>query len=355
MLPSNYLSSGTARMRAFMNSEKIVLDHGAGGLLSNQLITNTIVPRLHEVYLGKMEDSAILRIQAQQIAVTTDSFVIDPIFFDGGDIGKIAVCGTVNDLAVSGASPIYLTLAFVLEEGFLISSFEKILDSICAAAKEAMVHIVAGDTKVVRKGEVDKIFINTAGVGVFSDGSRALSVDLIREGDHIIVSGQLGNHSIHILSIREGLGFEQRIKSDCAPLNLMIKDVLDAFGSDLHCMRDITRGGLGTLVNEMAQAIHCGMELNEHDLPLLHETTMAADMLGVNPMYLANEGNVCIFADPTSSASVVERLHCHKYGEHAAIVGTVKRTTDNQVVMRTRDGEVTKVDFLYGAELPRLC
>lgn len=332
----------------------IVLDHGTGGKLSGELVA-AITERLGEVHAGKLEDSAILPVGAGKIAVTTDSFVIDPIFFGNGNIGHVAVCGTVNDLAVSGATPKYLTLALVLEDGFPIEDLERILDAVREAAKEAGVLIVAGDTKVVRKGEVDKIFINTAGVGEFLPGTRPYSVSEIRPDDHLIVTGQLGNHSIHILSIREGLGFEQRIKSDCAPLNGLIADVIGEYGEYVRSIRDITRGGLGTVLNEIAAAIGRGIAIEEDKLPILHETAMAADMLGVNPIYLANEGNLLLFVAPEKSAEIAERLRAHPYGRSASVIGRVARAASPEVVLTTAAGETKTVDLLYGAELPRLC
>lgn len=335
--------------------ENIILDHGTGGLLSQDLISSIITAKLEDVHLGKMEDSAILEVSSRRLAMTTDSFVIDPIFFGEGNIGKVAVCGTVNDLAVSGAKPLYLSLALVLEEGFPIKDLEEILDSIRETAKEAGVYIVAGDTKVVKKGEVDKIFINTTGIGVFEGDVAPFSVNSIQEGDDIIITGQLGNHSIHILSIREGLGFEQRINSDCAPLNHMITELKNHFGDSIHCMRDITRGGLGTVLNEVSETINTGIKIQEKDIPMLAETIMAADMLGVNPMYLANEGNVCMFVSPEVSEEVVRVLKNTKYGKEAAVIGKVTQTKERQVLMEAKSGELKLIELLYGAGLPRLC
>ncbi len=296
----------------------------------------------------------MLDIDARRIAMTTDSFVVDPIFFGNGDIGKLAVCGTVNDLAVSGAVPRYLTLALVLEEGFPIRGLERVLDSVREAATEADVAIVAGDTKVVRAGEVDRIFINTAGVGEIKRDLQ-LGMAQVSPGDAVIVTGQLGNHSIHILSLREGLGFEQRIGSDCAPLNGMVDALLDAHGQDVHCMRDITRGGLGTVLNEMAEGAEASIWIDQERLPILHETAMAADMLGVNPMYLANEGNLCVFVDGAAAPAALETLRAHPYGQAAEIVGVVGERSDPPVALRQPDGTQSTIELLRGAELPRLC
>jgi hydrogenase expression/formation protein HypE len=332
----------------------IELDHGTGGALSQELIGGLIAPRLGSVHEGRMEDSAVLDLAARRIAMTTDSFVVDPIFFGNGDIGKLAVCGTVNDLAVSGATPRYLTFALVLEEGFPLRALERVLDSVREAASEAGVSIVAGDTKVVRAGEVDRIFINTAGVGELTR-DVTLGMQHVAPGDAVIVTSQLGNHSIHILSLREGLGFEQRIGSDCAPLNGLVGELLDGHASSIHCMRDITRGGLGTVLNEMADGAGVSIWVDEERLPILHETAMAADMLGVNPLYLANEGNLCLFVDGDAAPAVVERLRAHRYGRDAEIVGVVGDRCDPPVAMRHADGSQSTVEVLRGAELPRLC
>ena len=333
----------------------IILDHGSGGLLSQDLVTNIIVPRLGKRYLGKMEDSAVFKLKESTIAMTTDSFVIDPIFFGNGNIGKISICGTVNDLAVSGAKPLYLTLAMVIEEGFPLSDLKKILEAITETAKEAGVYIVAGDTKVVRKGEVDKIFINTSGVGVFTQDSTKLTMSSVKEGDDIIVTGQIGNHSIHILSMREGLGYEQKVLSDCAPLNKMIDKVLKKHANNIHYMRDLTRGGLGSALNEISTAINKGIEIKLYEIPIQQETQMAADMLGVNPIYLANEGTLVIFCSPDVANDVIAVLKADKYGKKSSVVGKVKRTKDNKVISVNNEGEIKLIDHLYGQELPRLC
>jgi hydrogenase expression/formation protein HypE len=337
-----------------MSSGLIQLDHGTGGGMSQELIGELIAPRLGAVHSGRMEDSAVLEIDSDRIAMTTDSFVVDPIFFGGGDIGKIAVCGTVNDLAVSGAIPRFLTLALVLEEGFPIADLERILDSVREAASEADVAIVAGDTKVVRSGEIDKIFINTAGVGELPD-TVDLGMSKVSAGDAVIVTSWLGNHSIHILSLREGLGFEERIESDCAPLNGLVWNLLEEHPEEVRCMRDITRGGLGTVLNELADAAGVSIAIEADSLPIQHETAMAADMLGVNPLYLANEGNLCLFVDGARAAEVLETVRLHPYGRSAEVVGRVGERGERAVTLRAGDGTETAVEVLYGAELPRLC
>ncbi|HEY7953128.1 MAG TPA: hydrogenase expression/formation protein HypE [Solirubrobacteraceae bacterium] len=333
---------------------KIELDHGTGGGMSQELISELIAPRLGDVHRGRMEDSAILGIESSRIAMTTDSFVIDPIFFGNGDIGKIAVCGTVNDLAVSGAQPRFLTLALVLEEGFPIADLERILDSVREAASVANVAIVAGDTKVVRGGEIDKIFINTTGIGEVHR-HHELGMEHVKPGDAVIVTSWLGNHSIHILSIREGLGFEERILSDCAPLDGLVWNVLEEHPELVHCMRDVTRGGLGTVLNEVADGAGVSISIDHQRLPIQPETAMAADMLGVDPLYLANEGCLCLFVDGDGAGEIVETVRLQPYGHAAEIVGSVVERGDAAVRMRHADGGEATVEVLYGAQLPRLC
>ncbi len=343
-----------------MSAEVIQLDHGTGGGMSQELIAELIAPRLGAVHSGRMEDSAVLELDCRRIALSTDSFVIDPLFFGNGDIGKLAVCGTVNDLAVSGAVPRWLTLSLVLEEGFPLADLERVLDSVREAATAARVEVVAGDTKVVRAGEVDKLFINTAGVGVF-EREVDLGVSRVGVGDAVIVTSWLGNHSVHILSIREGLGFEERVLSDCAPLDGLVWSVLEEYAPQVHCMRDITRGGLGTVLNELADGAGVSIRIEERRLPIQHETAMAADMLGLNPLYLANEGNVCMLVAQEAAAEILELVRWHPYGRAAQIVGSVRASADgaakngSPVTMVRADGAEAVVELLYGAELPRLC
>lgn len=334
-------------------NETIVLDHGTGAKLSGDLVAS-IALVLGESYIGAMEDSAVLPITGERIAITTDSFVVTPIFFGNGDIGKIAVCGTVNDLAVSGARPLYLTLAMVLEVGFPIADLLRIAASVREAALEAGVKIVAGDTKVVREGEVDKVFLNTAGVGVFE--RPPLSHRAIEPGDRIVVTGYLGNHSIHLLSVREGLGFEGRVQSDCAPLNAMISELLRELPpGKVKAMRDVTRGGLSAVLHEFAKATGRRMEFDERELPILPETAMAASMLGVNPLHLANEGCLCMFVAADAEAQVLAVLRRHRYGAAARGIGRVSAVRSIDVAMTQHDGTEQLLEELLGAELPRLC
>ncbi len=339
-----------------MTTQKTILqDHGAGGLLSKELLDNIIIPKLSAVYLGKMEDSGIAPTFGDQLALTTDSFVVEPIFFGNGDIGKLSICGTINDLAVSGAIPKYLTLSLVLEEGFSIEQLSTILDSIRTTCQEANVHILAGDTKVVRKGEADKIYINTAGVGFFPDKRKALTLSNIKDGDDVIVTGLVGNHGVHILSFRDGLGFESKVLSDCAPLNTIIEDILLKFGTKIHYMRDMTRGGLGCILNEIAGEIKSSIYLQEETIPMQHETMMAAEMLGIDPLYLANEGTIGIFCDPSISEELIKTLSKHEYSKHSKICGKVIKNGNTDVCLNTQAGGTKIIGYLQGMQLPRLC
>jgi hydrogenase expression/formation protein HypE len=322
--------------------------------MSQKLISGTIARILGDTHIGEMEDSALIEMPTTRIAMTTDSFVIDPVFFGNGDIGKIAVAGTVNDLAVSGARPLYLTLAIVLEEGFALDDLARVLGSVRDTARAADVRIVAGDTKVVRRGEADGIFLNTSGVGALERPDR-LSSRAPRPGDQVIVTGSLGDHSVHILSIREGLGFERRVLSDCAPLGHVIADVLDACVGEVRCIRDITRGGVGTVLNEFAAASGNSIELSGPALPIRPETAMAADMLGLDVMYLANEGNLCLVVSPSAAEAALKTLHGHDEARAAAIVGEVTAAEVAEVFLTDVRGRRRKIDLLWGAQLPRLC
>lgn len=333
--------------------EAVVLDHGTGAGLSRELV-DMVVEALGDVYLGEMEDSALLPLESGHLAVTTDSFVIDPPFFGNGDIGKVAVCGTVNDLAVAGAVPRYLTLAMILETGLPFAALSRVLRSIREVALEAEVRIVAGDTKVVRPGEADGIYLNTTGVG-FVPG-RAIRMTDVRPGDHVIVSGFLGDHTVHLLSIREGLGFESRVLSDCAPLGGLVATAVGAVGDGMvHSMRDVTRGGLSAVLHEYAARLGCGIRIREKALPIRHETRMATDMLGVNPIHCANEGCLCLFVDPAATDAVLDALKSHRYGRNAAVVGEVADPGRAYVEMIDPDGRAAELEDLRGAELPRLC
>jgi hydrogenase expression/formation protein HypE len=336
-----------------VQEQEIVLDHGTGAKLSRELVEH-ISKILGDTYIGEMEDSAVLEIRTGRIAVTTDSFVVTPLFFGNGDIGKVAVCGTVNDLSVSGARPLYMTLSLILETGFPMTSLTRVIESVRDAAREANIKIVAGDTKVVGKGEADQIFINTAGVGVME--RTTLSIQKVKPGHKIILSGQIGNHSIHLLSVREGLGFEKRVKSDCAPLNGLIDSVLNSVPEGaVVSMRDVTRGGLCAVLHECARASQCSISVSRDLLPVLPESVMAADMLGINLIHLANEGCLCLFVEEEWTDKVLAVLREHRYGRNAVLIGEVGERTSPEVIMIEPDGSRNQLEELYGAELPRLC
>jgi hydrogenase expression/formation protein HypE len=331
---------------------EVVLDHGTGAKLSQELL-GLIVSTLGDAYSGEMEDSAILSIGGGRIAMTTDSFVADPPFFGNGDIGKIAICGTVNDLAVVGARPLFLTLGMIIEAGLPIERLTQVLTSISKTAIEAGVQIVCGDTKVVRKGEADQLYLNTAGVGVFE--REPLRMSHVRPGDKVLLSSSIGNHTVHLLSIREGLGFETRVLSDCAPLNGMIDSVLRKVAPGaVRSIRDVTRGGLTGVLHEYAGVVGGIVRIRQADVPVQPETRMAMDMLGIDPMNAANEGCLCLFVDPAAEAEVLSTLRAHPYGADATCIGEI---TDGQsaVLVERPDGSTFALEELQGAELPRLC
>ncbi|WP_323118222.1 hydrogenase expression/formation protein HypE [Burkholderia alba] len=331
----------------------MVLDHGTGAKLSRELVER-ISETLGDVYLGAMEDSAVLELPTHRIAFTTDSFVVTPIIFGNGDIGKIAVCGTVNDLAVSGARPLYLTLSLIIEAGMPMDELLTIIASVRDTARAAGVKIVAGDTKVVRKGDADRLFINTAGVGVLE--RPPVSIQNVRPGQKILLSGYIGNHSIHLLSIREGLGFERNVLSDCAPLNHMVDAVLKGVpAGKVASLRDVTRGGLCAVLHEHARATGCSIRFERTALPILPEAAMAADMLGIDVIHLANEGCLCLFVEPDVADDVLAILRADPVGGQAVIIGEVGPATGAEVRLVEADGTQTTLEELHGAELPRLC
>jgi len=278
---------------------------------------------------------------------------VNPIFFPGGDIGKLAVCGTVNDLAMSGATPLYLSLSFIIEEGFLMTELAKIVNSIHQAADEAGVKIVTGDTKVVNQGSADKLFINTAGVGVVPEGVD-ISAANARPGDKIIVSGNIGDHGIAVLSQREGLRFQVPVQSDCAPLNKLVMEMLEA-SSDIHCLRDPTRGGIATTLNDFAAQSNIGVRIEEDRIPVDKAVLAACELLGFDPLYIANEGKLVALVAPADADKVLVKMKQNKYGAEATIIGEVVKEHPGQVVMKTNLGASRIVDMPVGELLPRIC
>ena len=333
--------------------EEIRLAHGGGGRFSQQLIEEVFLPVFGNDYLNPLNDSAVLDVNASRLAFTTDSFTVDPIFFPGGDIGRLAVCGTVNDLSMVGAHPAYLSVGFIIEEGLLLKDLERIVRSAKDAADEADVKIVTGDTKVVEKGSADRLFINTSGIGVLREDTT-VSHARAQVGDRIIVNGPIGCHGMAVITSRESLGFRSRIASDVAPLNHLAREMLGVTG-DIHVMRDATRGGLATVLNEMAQQGSVGIELDEDKIPVTEEVNGACELLGFDPLYVANEGVLVACVSASKAEAVLTAMKQAAYGEKSAIIGRVTQEPTGRVVLRTRIGSSRIVDMLSGEQLPRIC
>jgi hydrogenase expression/formation protein HypE len=332
--------------------DKILLAHGSGGKLSHELVERSFVKPLANPLLAKLDDSAVFDFSGR-LAFTTDSYVVSPIFFPGGDIGKLAVCGTVNDLAMSGARPLYLSLSFIIEEGLPQSDLNQIVNSIQKAAREARVEVITGDTKVVHKGSADKLFVNTAGVGIISEGVD-ISGDKARPGDRVILSGTIGDHGIAVLSQREGLSFSTKLESDCAPLGDLVAEMLNA-SSNIHCLRDPTRGGLATSLNELAKQSKVSIRIEEEKIPVREEVMAACEMLGLDPLYVANEGKLVAIVPAEDTDKVLAAMRENNYGKRAAIIGEVRAENPGRVVMKTCLGASRIVDMLVGDLLPRIC
>ena len=332
--------------------DRVLLAHGAGGKLSQELVNKYFVPFLSNPFLDKLDDSAVLELRGR-LAFTTDSYVVSPIFFPGGDIGKLAVCGTVNDLSMSGASPKYLSLSLVIEEGLILSDLERIIKSVKEAAAEAGVSIVTGDTKVVNKGSADKIFVNTSGIGVIPPRVN-ISGSNAKPGDKIIVSGTIGDHGIAIVSQREGLRFHVPVPSDCAPLNRLVAEMLEA-SPNIHSLRDPTRGGLATTLNEFAHQSQVGIIIDEESIPVNKAVQSACELLGFDPLYLANEGKLAAAVSPEDVDKIVTRMRQNRYGQNTVIIGEVTTKHAGRVVMKTVLGASRIVDVLTGELLPRIC
>jgi hydrogenase expression/formation protein HypE len=333
-------------------SDRILLAHGSGGKLAHELIEKVLLKPLSNPLLDRLDDSAVVPFSGR-LAFTTDSYVVNPIFFPGGDIGRLAVCGTVNDLSMVGATPLYLSLAFIIEEGLLIDDLERVLVSVQEAAREAQVQIVTGDTKVVNRGSADKLFVNTAGVGRVPEGIE-ISGSNAKPGDKVILSGTIGDHGIAVLSQREGLDFSTKLESDCAPLNGLVAEMMAA-SKRIHAMRDPTRGGLATTLNELAGQSKVGIRIEEEKVPVRDEVRGACEMLGIDPLYVANEGKLVALVHPEDADAVLGRMRQHRYGKNAAIIGEVRLDHPGRVVMKTTLGASRIVDMLVGDPLPRIC
>ena len=339
------------------NYPTIVMGHGAGGKMMNDLISHLFAPLFDNNLLAQMGDSTILDIDALnadgRLAFSTDSFVVSPIIFPGGDIGDLAVNGTVNDIAMSGAKPLYLSAGFILEEGLSMDTLGEIATSMAQAAREAEVEIVTGDTKVVNKGHGDGIFINTSGFGIIPEGVD-IAAKNARPDDVIIVSGTMGDHGMAIMSKREGLEFESQIMSDTAPLYGMIAKMLEVT-KEIHCLRDATRGGLSAVLNELARVSKVGIEFEETKVPVDAAVNAACEMLGLDPFYIANEGKLVAVVAPEVADEMLEVMRAHKYGASSAIIGHVVEAHAGRVVARTAIGGSRVVDLPAGELLPRIC
>jgi hydrogenase expression/formation protein HypE len=338
--------------------KQIVLGHGSGGRLTADLIDKIFLPAFKNPVLDKLDDQAVLTINGARLAFTTDSFVVSPIFFPGGDIGRLAVHGTVNDLAMSGARPLYLSAAFILEEGLAVDDLRRVVESMRAAAEEAGVQFVTGDTKVVNRGKGDQIFITTTGIGVIDDGVN-ISADRARLGDKIILSGYIGDHGMAIMSQRENLEFEGAIESDCASLHGLVADMLATSPriemDFLHSLRDPTRGGVATTLNEIAKRAGVGMTLREQSIPVRDSVKGACEVLGLDPLYVANEGKLLAIVAPEMADAVLEQMHRHERGRHAVIIGEVVGDHPGMVLMKTEIGGTRVLDVMFGEQLPRIC
>lgn len=333
--------------------DRITLSHGSGGKQTNKLITDLFFKYFDNEILNEMNDSAHLSLDRNKIAFTTDSFVVKPRFFSGGDIGKLAVCGTVNDLAVSGAKPLYLTCAFIIEEGFSTNELERIVKSMAEAAKEADVLIVAGDTKVVEKGGVDGIFINTSGIGTIYDGIDIRACNA-KPGDVVIVNGTLGDHGMTIMCQRNGIDIYGDLRSDCAPLNSLTEEIIKVCPG-VHVLRDATRGGVAAVLNEIAEESKINIELYENSIPVKEEVRGACEILGLEPLYIANEGKICVFVPEKYANKVLEAMKNHSLGENSSIIGKVVEGPEKRVYVKTLIGGRRIVDMPSGEQLPRIC
>ncbi len=336
-----------------MKEDRILLSHGSGGKLSYNLTKDLFLSNFNNPYLEKLDDGALLNIEGLKLAYTTDSYTVDPLFFKGGNIGELAVYGTVNDLAMCGATPLYLSCSFIIEEGFSLSLLEKIVLSMSEASVIARVGIVTGDTKVVNRGAADKIFINTSGLGIVKEGVN-ISGSNAKIGDVVILNGPIGGHGIAVLSEREGLEFGTDIKSDTAPLSSLVVDMLEV-SKDIHVLRDPTRGGLSTSLNEIALSSKVDVEINEGDIPIQEEVRAACEILGYDPLYLANEGKLVAFVPSEIAPNILKKMRKNRYGKESKIIGRVVKESEGKVYLNTTIGGKRMIDMLTGEQLPRIC
>ncbi|MEI6140319.1 MAG: hydrogenase expression/formation protein HypE [Mariniphaga sp.] len=335
--------------------DKILLSHGNGGRLMQELIADLFLKNFGNKRIEDQSDSAILSIDSHEIAFTTDSFVIDPLFFPGGNIGKLAVCGTVNDLSVSGAEPMFISVSLIIEEGFPIKELEVIVKSLAEEARKAKVEIVTGDTKVVNKGKCDKLFINTAGIGrVRPQKNMTGRTQNIKPGDVIIVNGTIGDHGMAVMNARESFNFKTPVESDCACLDQLIHEVLDQTSS-VRFMRDATRGGVATVLNELTAKIPYGIEIEEDAIPISRGVKAMCELLGFDPLYIANEGKVILVVPEKESALIMEIMRKNILGIESSIIGQVVQDHPGKVVLKTATGGKRIIDVLTGDQLPRIC
>ena len=331
----------------------VLLAHGGGGRLMHQLLEKIIVPAFSNEALEARHDGAVLNLQNTRLAFTTDSYVVKPLFFPGGDIGTLAVYGTVNDLAMCGARPLYLSVGFILEEGLPMETFWKVVQSIRKAAETAGVQIVTGDTKVVDHGKGDGVFVNTAGIGIIERNIN-ISPAGVKVGDVVLLSGDIGRHGMAIMAAREGLAFESTIESDCAPLSEPVMNLLAA-GIEIRCLRDLTRGGLASALVEIAETSKCHIEIEETAIPVQENVQGACEILGLDPLYVANEGRMVVFVRAADAEKALALLRAHPCGAQATIIGHVHQAPASMVTMKSRIGASRIVDMISGEQLPRIC
>jgi hydrogenase expression/formation protein HypE len=333
--------------------DTVLLGHGSGGKLSAELVHDIFLPSFANPALSRLDDQAIVHVNGSRIAISTDSFVVKPLFFPGGDIGSLAVHGTINDLAMGGATPLFLSAAFILEEGLPMETLRRVVTSLQSAASAAGVQVVTGDTKVVEKGSGDGLFINTTGIGVVADGIE-LSANHARPGDKVVLSGSIGDHGIAILAQREGLQFESAVESDSAALHTLTARMLGV-SRNIRCMRDPTRGGLSSTLNEIAQQSRVGIEIEESTIPIGDDVKGACELLGLDPLYVANEGKLVAIVESSVADAILAAMRYHPLGRNARVIGTVLAVNPGLVTMRTPLGTTRIVDMLAGDQLPRIC